>query len=112
MDKTYLGVLITIGFSITGIVGDYFLKRASGEVHSFRSIWFCIGFVIYASTAFGWVFAMKHLKLATIGVVYSMSTIVLLTLVGAIAFDEKLRIQEIVGIAMAIGALVLLMRFA
>jgi multidrug transporter EmrE-like cation transporter len=112
MDKTYLGVLMTIGFSITGIVGDYFLKRASGETHPFKSVWFCIGFVIYASTAFGWVLAMKHLKLATIGVVYSISTIVLLTLVGAIAFHEKLNVYEVVGIALAIAALVLLVRFA
>jgi len=36
-----------------------------------------IGFTVYASTAFGRVFVMKHLKLATVGVVYSVSMIAL-----------------------------------
>jgi small multidrug resistance pump len=112
MDKTYLGVLITIAFSVVGIVGDYFLKRASGETHAFKSLWFYVGISIYASTAIGWVFAMRYLKLATIGVVYAISTIVLLTAVGVVAFRESLSLYEIAGIAMAIGALVLLVRFA
>jgi drug/metabolite transporter (DMT)-like permease len=55
---------------------------------------------------------MKHLKLATIGVVYSVSMIVLLTAIGIVGFRESLSAYEYVGIAMAIGSLVLLMRFA
>lgn len=112
MDRTWLAIFVTIGFSIVGVVGDYFLKRAS-EVHqSLRTAWFYIGFVVYASTAFGWVFVMKHLKLATIGVVYSVSMILLLTLIGVVAFRESLNGYEMAGLAMAIGSLVLLMRFA
>ena len=68
--------------------------------------------LIYASTAFGWVFVMKHLKLATIGVVYSVSMILLLTAIGVVGFRESLSAYEIAGLVMAIGALVLLMRFA
>jgi len=55
---------------------------------------------------------MKHLKLATISVVYSVSMVVLLTTVGVVAFRESLSVYEIVGLLMAIGSLVLLMRFA
>ncbi len=55
---------------------------------------------------------MQHLKLATIGVVYSVSMIVLLTAIGAVVFHETLSAYEYVGIAMAIGSLFLLMRFA
>jgi drug/metabolite transporter (DMT)-like permease len=112
MDKTTLGILVTIGFSIVGVTGDYFLKRASAAEHSLRTVWFYIGFALYASTAFGWVFVMKYLKLATISVLYSMSTIVLLTTIGLVGFKETLNVYEIAGIAMAIGSLVLLMRFA
>ena len=39
---------------------------------------FMVGLVLYASTAFAWVFVMKHLKLATISVIYSISMILLL----------------------------------
>ena len=73
MNQTTLAVLITVAFSIVGVVGDYFLKLASKDDPFYKSIWFYIGFVVYGSTALGWVFVMKHLKLATIGVVYSVS---------------------------------------
>jgi len=56
-----------VAFSEIGVLGDAFLKLASAREQSLRSGWFGLGFVLYASTAFGWVFVMKHLKLATIG---------------------------------------------
>ncbi len=112
MDKSALAILVTFGFSIVGVVGDYFLKLASGEERSLRSPWFYIGFAVYASTAFGWVFVMKHLKLATIGVAYSVSMIVLLTAIGVVMFRESLNNYEIAGLVMAIASLVLLSRFS
>src|SRR5262245_56900658 len=68
MGTTTLAVLVTIAFSVIGVLGDYFLKHASGREQPLRTSWFYLGFVLYASTAFGWVFVMKHLKLATISV--------------------------------------------
>ena len=112
MSGKLLPIVITLTFSVVGVVGDYFLKLASREPQSLRSPWFYLGFALYASTAFGWVFVMKHLKLATISVLYSVSMIVLLTAIGAVAFRESLSAGEIVGLLMAIGSLVLLMRFA
>lgn len=111
MDKHTLAILVTVGFSVVGVVGDYFLKLASAKDESLKSPVFYIGFLIYASTAFGWVFVMKHLKLATVGVVYSISMVLLLTVVGVLAFHEKLNAYEIAGIAMAVGSLLLLTRF-
>jgi multidrug transporter EmrE-like cation transporter len=83
-------VAVTIGFSILGVIGDYFLKLAADEEHSLRTLPFLVGFLVYASTAFGWVFVMKHLKLATIGVVYSVSMVLLLTAIGTVFFHESL----------------------
>ncbi len=82
MKKTVLAVLVTIAFSVVGVLGDYFLKLSSAREQPLRTRWFYVGFVIYASTAFGWVFVMRHLKLATIGVIYSVSMVLLLTAVG------------------------------
>ena len=93
MGTSTLAVLITIAFSVIGVLGDYFLKLASAREQPLRTSLFYLGFALYASTAFGWVFVMRHLKLATIGVVYSVSMILLLT-------------------ALAVASLVLLMRFA
>jgi small multidrug resistance pump len=55
---------------------------------------------------------MKHLKLSTIGVVYSVSMILLLTAIGVVAFRESLNGYELAGLVMAVSALVLLTRFA
>ena len=112
METKSLAVVITIGFSCLGVLGDYFLKLASADDTPLRSRWFYIGFAVYASTAFGWVFVMQHLKLATIGVVYSVSMILLLTSLGVVFFRESLNYYEIMGIVLAVASLVLLVRFA
>lgn len=112
MSSHSIAILVTIGFSAVGVVGDYFLKLASQQATPLRTMWFYIGFAVYASTAFGWVFVMKHLKLATVGVVYSVSMIVLLTAIGAIVFRESLGPREVAGLILAIASLYLLMRFA
>ena len=59
MDKLWLAVLVTIGFSAFGVVGDYFLKRASLQDYPVKTGAFAIGFIVYASTAFGWLFVMR-----------------------------------------------------
>jgi small multidrug resistance pump len=109
--KNAFTVLVTIAFSALGVLGDYFLKLASTKVNSLTTPWFYIGFAVYASTAFGWVFVMKHLKLATISVVYSVSMILLLTAIGVVFFRESLSYYEVAGLVLAIASLILLVRF-
>jgi drug/metabolite transporter (DMT)-like permease len=110
-DKS-LAVIVTIAFSVVGVLGDYLLKLSSSAQNPLKTRWFYLGFVVYASTAFGWVFVMKHLKLGTIGVIYSVSMILLLTGIGVVFFKEPLSPYELVGLAMAVASLFLLIRFA
>jgi multidrug transporter EmrE-like cation transporter len=112
VDKTWLAVLVTIGFSAFGVLGDYFLKRASLQDYPVKTWQFAVGFTVYASAAFGWLFVMRYLKLGTIGVVYSMSMIILLTLVGVLVFGESINKYEVLGIVLALAALALLIRHA
>ena len=112
MGTKTIAVLVTIAFSVIGVLGDYFLKLASARDQSLRTGSFYVGFALYASTAFGWVFVMKHLKLATIGVLYSVSLVLLLTAIGVVLFRESLNYYEVIGIVLAVISLVLLMRFA
>ncbi len=112
IEKNWLAVAITIAFSVVGVLGDYLLKLASAHKNPLKAGWFYVGFAVYASTAFGWVYVMRHLKLATIGVVYSISMILLLTTIGVVFFREPLSAPEVLGLALAIAALVLLVRFA
>jgi drug/metabolite transporter (DMT)-like permease len=96
--------------SCLGIVGDYFLKRASETRHPLVTYWFLVGLVLYASTAFAWVFVMRHLKLAAISVVYSVCMILLLTGMGYFLFGESLNRYELAGIVLAIVSVLLLAR--
>jgi small multidrug resistance pump len=112
LENKSLAVVVTIAFSLLGVLGDYFLKLASAHDNSLKTMAFYLGFAVYASTAFGWVFVMKHLKLATIGVVYSVSLVLLLTAIGVVLFRESLNYYEIAGLVMAIASLILLVRFA
>jgi small multidrug resistance pump len=112
MGKHSIAVAVTIAFSVVGVVGDYLLKLASAQPVPLRSRWFYVGFAVYASTAFGWVFVMRHLKLATIGVVYSVSMVLLLTGVGVVFFREQLNAYEVAGLVMAVASVILLVRFA
>ncbi|HTK73751.1 MAG TPA: hypothetical protein VL371_00745 [Gemmataceae bacterium] len=111
MDKTTVMVIVAAAMSAVGIVGDYFLKRASGEASPLMTGSFGIGLVLYSSTAFAWVYVMRHLKLATIGVVYSVCMILMLAAMGVFFFGETLDRYEVLGIVLAVGAIALLARF-
>ena len=97
MSSHAIAVLVTVGFSVVGVIGDYFLKLASQHDTPLRSGWFYVGFAVYASTAFGWVYVMRHMKLAA---------------VGSIGFRESLGAREVTGLILAIASLYLLIRFA
>jgi drug/metabolite transporter (DMT)-like permease len=110
MDRTTVAVVAAAVMSAVGIAGDYFLKRASERDSPLTTGWFVAGLVLYASTAFAWVYVMRHLKLATIGVIYSVSMVLLLAGMGVVFFGESLDRTEVAGIALAVAALYLLAR--
>jgi multidrug transporter EmrE-like cation transporter len=111
VDRSTVMIFVAAAMSMVGIVGDYFLKRASGEASPLATPAFLIGLALYSSTAFAWVFVMHYLKLATIGAIYSVCMILMLTSMGFLFFNETLNRYEIVGIVLAITSIALLSRF-
>jgi len=109
--SVFYAILLTIALSLVGVLGDFFINL-SGEGKKMDIRWFVIGFLIYASTAFGWYFAMRHARLSTLGVFYAVTTVLGLTLMSVLYFRESLTVAEGIGIFVAIVALVLLGRFA
>lgn len=108
----WAAVAVTVGMAAVGALADTLLKKASLETHYIINRWFLAGAVIHGMTAFGWVWVMRNLKLAVLGVVYSLSTVVLLTLVGALFFHETLTAREWLGLGLAVLSMLLLSRFA
>jgi len=112
MNIVAISILVTIGLSALGVLGDFFIKLAGNGSKYIEFKWFIAGLLVYAGTAFGWFFVMKHLKLATLGIFYTVSTVLCITLLGLFYFKESINGYEILGISMAICSLVLLGKFA
>jgi len=104
-------ILATIAICLFSATADYFLKRASDQAAPLFTVWFGLGFGMYACTAFGWVFVMRRLQFATLGVVYASTMVVLMAAIGVFVLGETLRWQEGLGIVLAIASIFLLARF-
>ena len=111
MRNTLLALLVTVGLSGFSVFADYLLKRASASPQPFSRWAFAGAVFIYTASCFAWIFVLRHLKLATIGAIYSILIVGLLALIGITVFRESLSIPEWVGLAAAVAALVLLGRF-
>ncbi|QCO54539.1 transporter [Pseudorhodobacter turbinis] len=93
--------LILAGIVLCTAYGDYALKYASLKPSPLSSSWFAGGAGLYAITAAGWLFLMQSHNLAQIGVLYSAATILTLTLVGYLFFDESLSSRQVIGLSAA-----------
>ena len=109
--STLQAFIIIIALTFLATIVDYFLKNASLEAKLWQNKWFIAGCLIYAFSAFGWAFAFRYIKLATVGVVYSLATILLLTTLGVWVFGERLNFYETAGIVFAVLSIMLLARF-
>ncbi len=110
MSQLTAGFIFCVVTAALVIVGDVLLKLAAeGD----RSIWsgdVFAGCAIYALSAIFWFYAMREITLAQAAVAYSMLTLLALSAIGALWFEEVLRAREYFGIACAITAMVLLAR--
>jgi len=106
-----IAIVIGILLSAITVFGDFLIKHASlGPAFSRWSL-LLFGAVIYGLTALGWFFVMRKLKLSTLGVLYSLSTVIFLVLISVFYFKEKISLIEIFAISLGIISLVILARF-
>ena len=106
-----IGFIIAISLSTITVAADLLVKEGS-LLKSVWNKWLLFGAVIYGLTAIGWIYVMKSIKLSTLGTIYGISCIVLLTLSSVFIFHEKLSMPEIIGILLGITSLILLYRFS
>lgn len=105
-------IAIVVLLAGAGVVGDFFIKLSSSGPHPINWMWFLVGSSIYFGTGAGWFYAMKSIKLSTLGATYALTTVLLLAGIGVFYFGERLSVREVLGIATAVCSLVLLGRFA
>ncbi|HEU0085874.1 MAG TPA: hypothetical protein VFQ59_02845 [Candidatus Paceibacterota bacterium] len=104
-------ILIILLLSVVGVLADYFIKISGNGVKYMEYRPFLLGMFLYALTSFGWFYVMKHVKLSTLGVFYSVTTLILLVFVGVFFFKEELSVYEIIGISLGVISIFILARF-
>jgi len=109
--KHHLPIISTIVLSLLCVAADYCLRRASDAEQAYRSTAFLSGLLIYALSAFGWVYVYQHMQFATVGPLFSVLLVLAYTAIGIFDLKELPTKSEFVGIGCAILAVVLLGKF-
>ena len=105
-------ILAMAGIVIVTIIGDWALKMASLR-EGFSGGWhITLGMAMYMLSGFGFVVAMRHMSLASVGVWYAVLTILMMTALGVFVFGERLSAREIIGVGFALISLSLMTRLA
>lgn len=106
------GYALALACALIVIVGDTILKLAAEKGHGIASAPILAGCALYALSGLAWFLAMRHISLAQAGVAYAMFSLLALCAIGAVFFDEVLGLREWAGIACAVAAILLMVRFA
>ena len=101
-------LILVILICAATLIGDFCIKIASDRPEGLMSVWFVAGIALYGLPAVGWFFLMRSHSLATIGVLYSAVTVVLLAALGYFVFAETINGRHVAGIGCAIAAFVLM----
>lgn len=107
MSETRIALIIVIVLSVLSVLADVLIKRAADK-NQMLSLDFVLGATIYGLSGFGWFYALRSLKLATLGGVYALSTLVLVVISGIVFFREKLSLLEYGIVAMAVVCIFIL----
>lgn len=105
MNLIYSSIILVT--AILTASADYFIKIASTK-NSFLNIWFILGSFFYLLTAFSWYYAVKNNYLFSTGILYDMTVIILLVLIGFFVLNEKINLYSSLGILFAILSIILI----
>lgn len=108
MTKGQLAFALVLALSCIGVLADAVLKLASTQRNVMFSRWLLAGLLLSCTFAVGWMLLMRVMKLSTAGVLYGVTSALLLCLIGVVFFEERLSGTEIAGIATATLAIILL----
>jgi drug/metabolite transporter (DMT)-like permease len=95
-------MLLTVALTVETLVADYMIKVAIG--HKYCQ-WLLAGaFIIWGVSVYGWYFIQKYERLSITGIVFSVVSLIGITLMGIFFFDEKLTTREWIGFSLALLA--------
>lgn len=111
MREHALAVIGVLLIAVITVLGDYFLKMADTE-KPLKGFYIALGCLIYGATGLAWFQVMRHLKLATLGSLFCVFMVLLMAILGAVVFNERLSRIEMFGILLGVLSVFLLARFS
>lgn len=103
-----LTLAILLVNAVLTLAGDWLIKHASLHQLGLGHPLFVLGAVLYGLPAVGWYVLMRTQSLSAIGVLYSASTIILLSGLGVLGFGEALSWRTVVGVGLAVASVVVI----
>ena len=99
-------MFLAIALTLETLVADYMIKIAIGHK---QCQWLLAGaFIIWGVSVYGWYYILKYERVSITGIVFSVVSLIGITLMGIVLFDEKLTTSEWVGFTLALIATFLL----
>lgn len=111
MNSIVSGLLLGFGLSIVTVLGDLLIKEASLHKHFEGWRWLLAGAVIYGTTALGWFYLLRKHDLSSLGVVYSLTTILALFVIGVFVYKDRVHPMEVVGLILGVISLLIIFRY-
>ncbi|WP_109466185.1 DMT family transporter [Albibacillus kandeliae] len=111
MSPIFSGYFCALSCALAVIVADILLKLSADRGHTFWSPGVMIACGLYVLSALFWFWSMRSMSLAQAGVTYTMFSLVSLFVIGLLFFDEAAAWREFAGIACALCAVLLMVKF-
>lgn len=92
---------------LLNVIGDYFLKTSADKSISFLTYEAVVGALLYAISAYGWIYVMQKVNLTVVGMLYSTMTIVILTIMSIVIFKEEVTKGQLLSAALAVVAVLI-----
>jgi drug/metabolite transporter (DMT)-like permease len=101
-------LLVLLPITLATIAGDYCVKMASGSQSQNSYFVLLAGACLYGISAIGWFVLMRTHSLATIGVLYSATTIIMLAALGHFVFKEPTSSTQLLGLLLAVLSVIIM----
>ena len=99
-------LLLTAFLTCMLLAGDYCIKYAVGSNH--KVAFLVLTGILWCSSIYGWYLTVLNERIAIVGGMFSLLSLLGTILIGIVGFNEHLNAKEWIGFAMGAGAIVLL----
>lgn len=103
---SYLSLLFVVFLTGMLLAGDCFIKAATTKTNPLNFL--IIAAILWVSSIYGWYWIAKTERLAIVGALFSVLSLVGIVLLGISIFHETMSTKEWVGVGLGVVATLLL----